>query len=154
MTRETYGEYYQRGFNLTIRFLISKGVACEDARETAQAAWAKGWERLSQLRNETMVVTWVNTIALNVYRSIRRKPSCQSLPELSDEPHLNLAAIDVERLFRSCKVEDRQMLSQHYLEGMKIDELATRQGRTETAVRIRLLRARRSAKALLDGTAC
>ena len=64
MTREQYGQAYQKGFNLTVRFLVSRGFAYDSAQETAQAAWVKGWERLSQLRDPSMVLTWMNSIAL------------------------------------------------------------------------------------------
>jgi DNA-directed RNA polymerase specialized sigma24 family protein len=36
------------------------------------------------------------------------------------------------------------VLQRHYLEGYKVQEIAQQQGWTETAVRIRLLRARRT----------
>ncbi len=71
MTREGYGQAYQKGFSLTVRFLLSRGVQRDAADEAAQAAWVKGWERLEQLRNESSVTTWVNTIALNVYRRLK-----------------------------------------------------------------------------------
>jgi RNA polymerase sigma factor (sigma-70 family) len=145
MTREDYGNAYQKGFNLTVRFLISKGLPYDAARETAQAAWTKGWERLGQLRNPTMIFTWMNSIALNIHRSyIRKEPLLQALPELSTTPKVNLAAIDVRRILKCCKRNERQVLQWHYLEGWKVQEIAKQQGWTETAVRIRLLRARRS----------
>src|SRR5215203_131473 len=134
MTREQYGQAYQKGFNLTVRFLVSRGLAYDAAQETAQAAWVKGWERLAQLRDQSMVLTWMNSIALNIHRSyVRREPLFQALPELSTAPKVNLAAIDV-----------RIVLQRHYLEGFKVQEIAEEQGWTETAVRIRLLRARRT----------
>jgi len=145
MTEEEYGTAYQRGFSLTVRFLVSKGLSYDSARETAQAAWAKGWERLGQLRNPSMILTWMNSIALNIHRSyIRREPLLQALPELSTPPKVNLAAIDVRRILRCCKHSDRMVLQRHYLEGYKVQEIAEQQGWTETAVRIRLLRARRT----------
>lgn len=145
MTQEEYGKAYQNGFNLTVRFLVSKGLSYDTARETAQAAWAKGWERLAQLRNPSMILTWMNSIALNIHRSyIRREPLLQTLPELSTPPKVNLAAIDVKRILKCCKNSDRLVLEWHYLEGYKVQEIARRQGWTETAVRIRLLRARRT----------
>ena len=145
MTTEDYGNAYQKGFNLTVRFLISKGLPYDSARETAQAAWTKGWERLGQLRNPTMIFTWMNSIALNIHRSyIRKEPLLQTLPELSTSPQVNLAAIDVRRILKCCKRSERQVLQWHYLEGWKVQEIAKQQGWTETAVRIRLLRARRS----------
>jgi RNA polymerase sigma factor (sigma-70 family) len=145
MTREEYGKAYQTGFNMTVRFLVSRGLTYDAAQETAQAAWAKGWERLGQLRDPSMVLTWMNSIALNIHRSyIRREPLLQTLPELSTAPKINLAAIDVRRILKCCKRNDRVVLQRHYLEGYKVQEIAEQQGWTETAVRIRLLRARRS----------
>ena len=64
MTQETYGEVYETGFHLTLRFLRSRGVPWDRASEVTQAAWTKGLERLAQLENDSMVVTWVNAIAL------------------------------------------------------------------------------------------
>jgi len=145
MTREDYGKAYQKGYTLTVRFLVSRGLPYDAAQETAQAAWAKGWERISQLRDQSMVLTWMNSIALNIHRSyIRREPMLQALPELSTAPKVNLAAIDVRRILKSCKQNDRMVLQRHYLEGFKVQEIAEQQGWTETAVRIRLLRARRT----------
>jgi RNA polymerase sigma factor (sigma-70 family) len=145
MTREEYGTAYQKGYKLTVRFLVSRGLSYDSAQETAQAAWTKGWERLGQLRDTNMVLTWMNSIALNIHRSyIRREPLLQILPELATPPKVNLAAIDVRRILKCCKTKDRLVLERHYIEGYKVREIANSQGWTETAVRIRLLRARRS----------
>jgi DNA-directed RNA polymerase specialized sigma24 family protein len=92
-----------------------------------------------------MVLTWMNSIALNIHRSyIRREPLLQTLPEISAQPKINLAAIDVRRILKTCKTNDRMVLQRLYLEGFKVQEIAQQQGWTETAVRIRLLRARRT----------
>src|SRR5271170_6928968 len=145
MTREEYGSAYQRGYGLTVRFLVSRGLTYDSAQETAQAAWVKGWERLAQLRDSKMILTWMNSIALNLHRScMRREPFLQTLPELSTPPKVNLAAIDVRRILKTCKKNDRMVLQRHYLEGYKVQEIARAHGWTETAVRIRLLRARRA----------
>jgi len=145
MTCEEYGNAYRKGYNLTVRFLVSRGLSYDGAQETAQAAWVKGWERLGQLRDSNMVLTWMNSIALNIHRSfIRREPFLQQLPELSTPPKVNLAAIDVRRMLQTCKKNDRLVLQRHYLEGYKVQEIARAHGWTETAVRMRVLLARRS----------
>ena len=72
MTREEYGVVYQTGCERTIRFLLSRGVSPGIAPDVAQSAWLRGWERLAQLRDPTMIVTWINSIALNKYRSFIR----------------------------------------------------------------------------------
>jgi RNA polymerase sigma-70 factor (ECF subfamily) len=145
MTREEYGSAYKKGYSLTVRFLVSRGLSYDSAQETAQAAWVKGWERLGQLRDANMVLTWMNSIALNIHRShMRREPFHQTLPELSTPAKVNLAAIDVGRILKTCKKNDRLVLERHYIDGYKVKEIASAHGWTETAVRIRLLRARRA----------
>ena len=144
MTVEAYGEAYQRGFDRTIRLLLSRGARNECAREAAQAAWAKGWERINQLRNESVVTTWVNTIALNCYRSVMRSENHQMpLTELPTDSDVNLGAIDLERFLAWCRPSDRRLFEE-YLQGYPIEEIARMQGISYTAVRIRMLRARRS----------
>jgi RNA polymerase sigma-70 factor (ECF subfamily) len=145
MTTEDFGKAYQKGFNLTVRFLVSRGLSYDSALDTAQAAWAKGWERREQLRDPSLVLTWTNSIALNIHRTfLRREPQTQTLPELQAPARMNVAAIDVKRILNECKPNDRVVLEGHYIEGYKVQEIASQNGWSETAVRIRLLRARRS----------
>jgi len=98
----------------------------------------------------------MNTIAINIHRScIRREPLLQVLPELPTPPKVNLAAIDVRRILECCKTKDRLVLHRYYIEGYKVQEIAKSQGWTATAVRIRLLRARRSVRKRLNhGVSC
>ena len=74
MTNEHYGKAYQKGFDRTVRFLVSRGLSYDAALDTAQAAWAKGWERREQLRDPNLVLTWTNSIALNLHRVSGRNP--------------------------------------------------------------------------------
>lgn len=148
MTRDAYGQAYQKGFELTIRFLLSRGLPRDTASEVAQAAWVRGWERHRQLRNDDFVVTWVNTIALNVYRSLLRNESLvnREVQQIPDRVvAIDLAAIDVGRMLRSCGSRDRILLEQ-YMDGFTMAEIARKHDSTETAIRIRLLRARRAAR--------
>jgi RNA polymerase sigma factor (sigma-70 family) len=156
MTVEAYGQAYQRGYDRTVRLLLSRGARSECAREAAQAAWVKGWERIHQLRNESVVTTWVNTIALNCYRSVMRNENHQvPLTELPTTAVVNHASIDLQRFLAWCRPSDRQLF-EDYLEGFPIEEIAHKQGISYTAVRIRLLRARRGVQSRIkggDGTA-
>jgi DNA-directed RNA polymerase specialized sigma24 family protein len=151
MTREGYGQAYQKGFELTVRFLLSRGAWRDHACEVAQAAWARGWERLDQLRNESLVLTWVNTIALNLHRSVlRREPPNQLSAELSGAADgVNLAAIDVARIFALCRPQQRDLLEQ-YMNGATTKEIAERHGVSETAIRIRMLRTRRQVRSRME----
>jgi RNA polymerase sigma-70 factor (ECF subfamily) len=151
MTREEYGDVYEGARERTIRFLLSRGAAPEMATDVAQSAWLRGWEQLSQLRDPQMIVAWVNSIALNQYRKAIRIEYLHQ--EIRESDHgktcLNLAAIDVARILSACRSQDRLLL-QAQMEGVTGKEMARDQGLTVTAVRIRLLRARRSARAALE----
>ena len=151
MTREEYGDIYQAARERTIRFLLSRGAAPGLAPDIAQSAWLRGWERLPQLRDPQMIVTWINSIALNQYRRAIRSERLHQ--ELEQSAHgqtcVDLAAIDVARILGVCRPPDRLMLEAQ-MEGVTAKEIALEQGLTETAVRIRFLRARRSARKALE----
>lgn len=151
MTREEYGDIYNTGRERTIRFLLSRGAAPGLAPDIAQSAWLRGWERLSQLRDPRMIVTWINSIALNQYRRAVRNERLHH--ELQESMHgticLDLAAIDVAQILRVCRPPDRLLLEAQ-MKGVTAKELAREHGLTETAVRIRFLRARRSARKALE----
>jgi len=150
VSREEYGCAYQLGFQLTVRFLGSKGLSSDIATEIAQSAWAKGWERRRQLRESRCLLTWVNSIALNACRGLlRREQKLQALPEISVTPRLDLASVDITRILDRCTPMDRMILRQHHLEERPIQEIAHEHGCSEAAMRIRLLRARRSVRSRL-----
>ena len=150
MTRDDYGKAYLHGFELTVRFLLSRGIRQESALEFAQSGWVRGWEKKSQLRNEKLVATWVNSIALNHYRRwLRQQPGHQSLTDLPGGAEPNTAVIDMNRLLASMPEKERVLLERR-MEGASISELAKDNNVTGTAIRLRLLRARRSAKMLLE----
>ncbi len=150
MNNTTYGLAYQAGFDRTVRFLMSRGARADKAQEAAQAAWVRGWERLGQLRNDNLVLTWVNSIALNCYRaSLRREGLMQPLSEQPACSTIDVGAIDVARVLQFCRPRQRRLLEQQ-AEGATAAEMARDHGVTPTAIRIRLMRARRAARALLE----
>jgi len=151
MNSEAYGQVYQEGKERTIRFLMSRGVPREVAPDVAQSAWLRGWERLSQLRDERMVVTWINTIALNQYRRTIRTERLQQVMQepVHGKTTINLAAIDVAKVLLLCRAQERALLEAQMV-GVTAKEMAQAQGVTETTIRIRFFRARRVARQVLE----
>ena len=97
-----------------------------------------------------MVLTWVNSIALNLYRGgMRRETTTCPLTDFRGATAIDLAAIDVARILEVCRPSDRMLLQQQ-LTGVSTKEIADHHGTTETAIRLRLLRARRTARALIE----
>lgn len=152
MTREQFGEAYQNGHEHTVRFLLSRGVNRDTAIDVAQSAWLRGWERLNQLRDERLLVTWVNTIALNQFRKAIRQDQRQEVLQdtANPKPPMNWAALDLARILSRCRSRDRILLKAQ-LEGVTAKELSERTGASATAMRLRLYRARNAARMIAEG---
>jgi hypothetical protein len=148
MTRENYGQAYHYGFDLTLRFLRSRGVPSE--RERSHSGRVGEGLGLEQLQDENMAVSRVNTIALNAYRRVlRSEPVWQALPDLRTKPAVNLAAIDMARILKVCCPQDRSLPEQQ-MKGLTPCEIARMRGVPESAIRIRLLRARRAGRQRIE----
>ncbi len=143
----TFAKAYEAGLPRTIGFLFSRGFHGDFVPDLAQAAWSRAWERIEQLRDESRIVSWVNTIALHEARlelrhARRRVPLHQSHEGTTT---LNLAAIDLAKIIELCEPDDREMLLAQ-LEGTSSIELAEGNGVSSRAMRLRCFRARRAAR--------
>ncbi|MEW5974254.1 MAG: sigma-70 family RNA polymerase sigma factor [Acidobacteriota bacterium] len=151
MDRDRYAEEFARNYHRTAGLLLSRGVPEEEARDVAQAAWVKGWERLHQLQDPGKTLVWVNSIAMNRYRSrYRRESRHQGFEDSPVQPGINLAAIDVQRMLQRLRGVERELLRRRYLEEEPIRDMAQDMECSETALRLRLMRARRSLREKFD----
>jgi RNA polymerase sigma factor (sigma-70 family) len=145
MTTTDYAQAYETGFQKTVRFLLSRGVEPSTAEESAQAAWARGWEKRKHLKEATRVVQWVNTIALNIFRGRYRKESREeAMPtrEFAIEPENRMARVDLAKSAGQCSKRDWQLLTAHYVDGYTSDEIAERMALNPVTVRVRISRAK------------
>ncbi len=152
MTREEYDFHYQKGRFITFRLLRSRGASVDVAEEITQDAWGRGWVQLSQLRELKLILTWVNQIALNMTRNrirdSKRKP--RSTENFFDPRSPLSASIDVDSILKKVCPTDQFLLTSFYIHCHSAEELAQALGISEVAVRLRLMRARRSAKKSLE----
>jgi RNA polymerase sigma factor (sigma-70 family) len=148
MTTEEYRDAYTAGFKTTQGFLQRRGADNDLAEEVAQAAWARGWERLSQLRDSRLVISWVAAIAVHMLcddqRSRRRLCPLQADDALTSPSTINIAAIDVRRKLQACPGRQRQLLQRVYLDECSRRELEQDFGITRGALNSGLSRARRA----------
>jgi len=146
MTQEGYGQAYQKGFVRTVRVLRSRGASIHHAEDVAQSAWLQGWQKLDQLRDEGMIVSWVIAIAINYHRrGTRMEARYQDLPEICGYIGVDVAPLDAAKVLKFCSPGDRLLFEQQ-LGGSTAKEIAKKQGVSATAIRIRLLRARRAVR--------
>jgi len=125
------------------------------AEDVAQAAWLQGWRKIDQLRDGGMIVSWVNAIAINYHRrGIRHEARYETLTDLCGHAGMDVAPpdtvkMDTAKILKFCRPADR-ILFEHQLGGLTTQEIAKKHRVSTTAIRIRLLRARRSARARLE----
>ena len=152
MTRKEFANAYRAGFSSTVRFLLSTGVPSDRADEIAQAGWARGWERRQQLAEPRRIVSWVNTISLNLFRKrLRRQRETEELPDVQARSRVNVTHIDVRKGLDRCTPEVRDLLESYYVKGFTSTELGQKKKCTAEAVRVRVLRAKRRLARLIGG---
>jgi DNA-directed RNA polymerase specialized sigma24 family protein len=111
------------------------------------------------LRDETLLLPWINMIAINCHRRAAQQErlvpfSKSELPPAAvhNPTATHLAAIEISRLLDQCDPYNRELLVAQ-MSGKTAKELALEYGVTPTAMRIRLMRARRAARVALDQAA-
>jgi RNA polymerase sigma-70 factor (ECF subfamily) len=151
LSEAQFGEAFQTCFPLTLRFLLSRGVAADVAEEVAQAAWVKGWECREQLQRPHMIAAWVNSIAKNMLKNrMRTEQRLESLTDLTKVSTQPQAAVDMGRILRRCERRDAKILCGFYVEGYTTEEIARRLGLSPVAVRVRMLRLRNALRLQLS----
>lgn len=142
MTADSFAEAYAKGFGLTVRFLLSKGANVDTAEEVAQTAWVRGWEAREQLLSKERILPWINSIAYRRFCNDRRRAVRHSeLIEVTDpKTAAPSTALDAGILLSMCSPFDKALLTQRYLEGLEMKEIAVAQGLSEIAVRVRIHR--------------
>jgi RNA polymerase sigma-70 factor (ECF subfamily) len=146
---DEFGRAYERGFSRTIIFLRSRGLPADAATEFAQAAWVRAWERRSALRDNSVLQAWVNTIALNAFRSWLRDTQTHYRSEDTEPSYTpSLTTQHFARELLACAEGDARFLEHFYAWGLSAEQIAARHGSTPVAVRVRLCRARQRLRLL------
>jgi RNA polymerase sigma-70 factor, ECF subfamily len=120
----------------------------EAAQDAVQSAWAHAWRRLGSIRDETKVRAWLVAVAANQARdALRRQRRRSALPltidlpsQASDDPDRAIDILDLERVLRGLKPEDRALLALRYVGGLDSSEIAIQLGMSASGVRTRLKR--------------
>jgi RNA polymerase sigma factor (sigma-70 family) len=156
VTRDQYARAFEDGgFRRTFSALKKVGAKSDQAEEIAQAAWARGWECLCQLKDEARITDWVIVIAINLFRSALRNgwrmsvfPSDHSEPEVARTRRE--VGIDLARALLASGRNQRAILQGFYMNGKTAHELAAELGISEQAVQQRLARGRATLRRALS----
>lgn len=151
----TFAAFFRANYSLVVSVAERRVDSRHDAEEIATEAFRVAWEH--HQNGEKLTVAWlygvVRNLVGNEYRSRQRRAALyerigQELPRhpvMWDEPHAHLRDA-VERL----PEDQREILIMTYWDELTAPEIAGVLGLSPTAVRSRVLRARRLLKSILS----
>ncbi|HPF35682.1 MAG TPA: RNA polymerase sigma factor [Candidatus Krumholzibacteria bacterium] len=135
---------------------------CGDPQEAAgltQDAFVRAWERLPGFRGESLLLTWLHRLTVNVVLDHRRAVRRRALTELDagmDLPALAPAApdrpgarLDLESAVGALPAGARTVFVLHDVEGYRLREVADLCGIAEGTAKSQLHRARRLLREVL-----
>lgn len=125
-----------------------------DAEEALQLAWVRGWSALASFEGRARFTTWMTRIALRTAAEVARAGRAAPAPEPPlEEPAPEAASPDgeaaarelrrlVERAIDALPETYRAVVVLREIEGLSTAEVAADLGLSESAVKVRLFRAR------------
>jgi RNA polymerase sigma-70 factor (ECF subfamily) len=129
--------------------------AREDVEDAAQESFLIAWRKLATYKAKAPFEYWLARICLNVCYGKLRRQRAVNVPleiDVAAERRDPDASIEVERLLRPLKPEDRFVLLLLDGEGWSTREIAERLGWSKSNVKVRAHRARKRLRALLEPT--
>jgi RNA polymerase sigma-70 factor (ECF subfamily) len=139
--------------------------------EVAQEVFVTAWKTLPKFRQDAALSTWLFGIAKNkCAQAFRNRSRRQAMAQAfvvdirhhahAEEPetpeHVMVERAQLARLAASLTAlrdDERILLNLHYTKGLPIPELSELMGKSEAAVRKRLLRALQRLRKIMDGSA-
>ena len=131
---------------------------CRDraqAEDLVQETFARAWAAWQDQRDEKAVKAWLYAIARNEHARLYERKRVDIDPDAELEalvasPHDPGLALDLRKAFGRLPEAFRDCLLLQVLGGLSSAEIAAAAGATEEAVNMRLARARRALRELLD----
>jgi len=160
-----FGSTRREGFETVVRAYANDVFRylywlCRDrsvAEDLSQETFARAWAAWEAQRDEKAVKAWLFTIARNEHARLYEKKRLDIDPDVELDAIVSKTAsdpalgIDVRRAFGLLPETYREPLLLQVLGGLSSVEIASAMGSTEEAVNMRLTRARKALKSLLEG---
>lgn len=148
--RDAFTELVERHHEELVRIAYAITCDLDGARDAAQLAWLKAWQRLPSIREPERLRTWLVAIAANEARQNVRARSRRQVREITPvERDLERPAetgtptadrMDLSAALVRLKATDRQLLALRYVAGMTAEEIGPAIGLSASGVRTRLSR--------------
>ncbi len=159
--REAFGDLVWR-YQDTVYTLATRLVGPDLAADVAQEALIRAWRAMPRFRGDAAFATWLHRITVNTAWTLRRRSTrhqTQQLDEaivdtgLAPERAGELAElrIGIRRAIGELSAGQRAVVVLRDVHGWSNAEVAHELGITQTTAKVRLHRARRRLRVLLEG---
>lgn len=143
---------------LTIYFYTNDRYIAEEA---VQQAFIIAFKKINDLKNKDKFVSWVTSIAINEAKHLLKKQSEDKIISLTDI-HQNLYSKDIEEsvdikndvqnVLKQLKDQEAEILVLKYITDLPLRQICDLLGINISNAKIRLLRARKSFRSLIEET--
>jgi RNA polymerase sigma-70 factor (ECF subfamily) len=157
---QRFNRLYQETSDDVLAYLVRRSRTMEDAADALAETYSAAWRKLDSLPDGDRARLWLFGAARIELRKAagRTRVDDELIARLANEleaaPGHELAATDPDdalwRAVSHVSARDREILALTAWEGLAPREIATVMGMSSNAVRLRLTRARRDLRALLD----
>jgi RNA polymerase sigma-70 factor (ECF subfamily) len=147
--REAFTELVARHHSELVRIAYAITGDADAARDSAQLAWIKAWQRLPSVREPERLRAWLVAIAANEARQHLRARGRRRVREIAplrqdEHPEQNTFTsadrLDLNAALLRLDPADRSLLAMRYLVGLTTEEIGMAAGLTASGVRSRLSR--------------
>ncbi|RYC69582.1 MULTISPECIES: RNA polymerase sigma factor [Spirosoma] len=156
-----FGQLYTRYRQLVYQKCLFFTGNADDSEDYVQDIFVRLTMKLRGFKGESKFTTWLHTVTANYcIDQLRKKQQHQTLwrsymreQETLDEqnPTLDESYFHIfERVLNQLPHHQRELLLAKYEDGLQINELASKQDLTSSAIKMRIKRARDRARSLYD----
>jgi RNA polymerase sigma-70 factor (ECF subfamily) len=147
--REAFTELVEHHHAELVRIAYAVTGDLDTARDAAQLAWIKAWQRLPSVREPERLRAWLIAIVANEARQHlraqrRRRAREITSPPIHDKPapdaFPSADRIDLTSALLRLEPDERGLLAMRYLAGLSAEEIGVAIGLTASGVRSRLSR--------------
>ena len=147
--REAFTELVERHHAELVRVAYAITRDLDAARDAAQLAWIKAWQRLPAVREPQRLRAWLIAIAANEARQhlrargrrrVREIEAVQPDDSLGTSPLTSADRLDLDAALVRLEPADRGLLAMRYVAGLSAEEIGGATGLTASGVRSRLSR--------------
>ena len=150
-----FDEFFAAGYRRVVSQIFAMTGNLAEAEDSVSEAYARAWQRWSEVRGYADPEAWIRTVAyrlsvsswrkaVNRRNAHRRAAGTQQLPGLSAD-HLTLVAA-----LRKISAEQRRAVVLYHLVGLTVAEIARETGSPEGTVKSHLNRGRKALAPLVS----